>query len=188
MFYYPKMTNSKTTRLLEGEEVMLFEKLDGTNLSWAWNVKRGWHKQGTRTRLFDSSDQQFGFSVQLFAELRKLNNDFDKFKTHKQLFVTTELYGPNSFAGSHFDDELKLYVIDIIVDDTFLLPTELLSVNQSAPHVGTTIWSNDLVESIRVSNHNEGVIAKSTSRPGVQSKIKTLSYLEKIKGDNSLWE
>lgn len=44
----------------------MFDKIDDSNLHFEWNRKRGWHKFGTRTRLFNEADWQFGRAIPLF--------------------------------------------------------------------------------------------------------------------------
>lgn len=200
MFTYPRMPNAQTTQLTKGEKVWVFDKLDGSNLSWEWNAKRGWFRQTTRQRLFDASDYQFGFTLQKFQELLEVSGQFYTYlKAHdpKSLIIVTELFGPESFAGSHGDPKgLSLYVLDVIVDGRFLLPKELTSQKPKGmpmPKVistGDTQWDKKLVEDVRESryNSNEGVVAKSASRAGVFAKIKTLAYLERIKAGTQNWQ
>ena len=220
MFHYPKMPNAHGTQLEPGETVWIQDKLDGTNLAWEWNAKRGWHRQGTRTRLFDASDLQFGFTVgKQLPELLKACDSFEyliqQYKP-KTLTVVTELYGDGSFAGSHVGESGRLYVLDVLVDNKFLLPKEIYGdlgpvdpesfigyhgklehlPYYHAPRIFSTDaeWSPHLVEQLRIKeNVNEGVVVKSAERRGVWAKVKTYDYMSRIKAkrpDNwkEFWE
>lgn len=200
MFTYPRMPNAQTTQLAKGEKVWVFDKLDGSNLAWEWSEKRGWFRQTTRQRLFDASDYQFGFALAKFDELLEKSEQFYSFqKLHKpkSMIVVTELFGPESFAGSHGDPKgLSLFVLDLIIDGRFLLPKELTSQKSKGmpmPRVistGDTIWDQNLVDKVRANhyNSNEGVVAKSASRAGVFAKIKTHDYLKRIKAGTQNWQ
>ncbi len=194
------MPNAQTTQLAKGEKVWVFDKLDGSNLSWEWNAKRGWFRQTTRQRLFDASDYQFGFTLKLFEELLKKSDQFYTYqKAHspKSMVVVTELFGPESFAGSHGDPKgLSLFVLDLIVDGRFLLPKELTSQKPKGmplPKIistGDTQWNQILVDEVRENryNNNEGVVVKSATRAGVFAKIKTTDYLQRIKSGTQNWQ
>lgn len=64
MKQYPSILGSKSAPL--GKKVIAFYKYDGSNLRWEWSSKQGWYKFGTRTRLFDSTDPDFGKAIPLF--------------------------------------------------------------------------------------------------------------------------
>ena len=219
MFHYPKMPNAQGTQLEPGETVWIQDKLDGTNLAWEWNAKRGWHRQGTRTRLFDASDLQFGFTLgKQFPELLAQCKGFEHFiqlYRAKTLTIVTELYGDGSFAGSHNGETGRLYLLDMLVDNRFLLPKEIYGDLQEtpetigyhgklendipyfhAPRIFNTraTWNEQLVAELRgYKEVNEGFVVKSAERRGVWAKVKTYAYMERIKAkrpDNwkEFWE
>lgn len=48
--------------------MIAFDKLDGSNLRFEWSRKRGWYKFGTRNRMFDETDKDFGSAIEIFLE------------------------------------------------------------------------------------------------------------------------
>lgn len=101
-----------------------FDKLDGSNLRFEYSKKRGWYKFGTRHRLFDSSDEEFGNAIELFNNT--LNEPLTKIckdNRWESVVVFAEYYGKNSFAGLHIKDEPKyLSVFDISIYKQGILP------------------------------------------------------------------
>ena len=47
---YPKIPDSKNC---PNEQCIAFEKYDGTNLHWVWEIELGWYAFGTRRHRFD---------------------------------------------------------------------------------------------------------------------------------------
>ena len=91
---------------LLGQEIWAFDKLDGQNLRFEANFKRGFYKFGSRTQMISDKDEQFVIEVNLFMEKysEPLMSIFSK-KWSKDRFanftVFAELVGENSFAGRH---------------------------------------------------------------------------------------
>ena len=77
----------------------LFDKLDGSNLRFEWTKKRGWYKYGTRNRMFDETDAQFGDAVPLFQNdlAEPLSRIFIKQKWDK-IIVFCEYWGKQSLS------------------------------------------------------------------------------------------
>ncbi len=83
-----------------------FKKYDGSNLRFEWSQKKGWHLFGTRRRLFDKSDPEYGCAIDVFlnkyatgieAVIRK-----DKhFRGVREVICFAEFFGPWSFGGQH---------------------------------------------------------------------------------------
>jgi len=126
---YPSISSSVGQRFRELPSAYVFDKLDGSNLRFEWNRKRGWYKYGTRSRLFDEKDPDFGEAIPLFqgtlAEpLTKICRD----ERHDQVVVFCEFWGRKSFAGLHEKDDLKrLTLFDIAVHKRGVLgPKEFL--------------------------------------------------------------
>lgn len=61
---YPKILGSE--RIPLNEECIAFDKLDGSNLRFEYSKKQGWYKFGTRRRLFDHTDPDFGSALEIF--------------------------------------------------------------------------------------------------------------------------
>lgn len=66
MITYRSIDGIRNAKL--GEQCYSFYKYEGSNLRWEWNKKRGFFKSGTRKRMFDAADLQFGDAVSLFNE------------------------------------------------------------------------------------------------------------------------
>lgn len=180
-----------------GKSCYSFYKYDGSNLRWEWNKKRGFFKYGARKRLFDASDDQFGKAVLLFKEKyeEKLSRILvDKFKQDK-VVLFTEYFGENSFAGSHEEtDEMELRLFDVhIIKKGLLGPKEFLKVfgdlDFSAELLYEGNFNKEYIRKIRENKDNllnEGVVVKGGEGHKLWlSKIKTLSYLDKLKNYSS---
>jgi len=178
-----------------GKSCYSFYKYDGSNLRWEWNKKRGFYKYGSRKRLFDESDEQFGKALLLFKE--KYEEPIsrilvDKFKQDK-VVIFTEYFGENSFAGSHEKtDEMELRLFDVhIIKKGLLSPKEFLKtfgdLDFSAELLYEGNFNKEYIQKIRESSDlNEGVVVKGGKGHSLWlSKIKTLSYLEKLKKSDS---
>ena len=114
-----------------GQEVVAFDKLDGSNLRFEWSHKRGWYKFGTRLVMIDRSNEQFGQGIDIF--LNKYGDELDKvfrtkYKKVESFVVFGEFLGENSFAGQHLESDEK----DVTLFDVnqykrgFINPTEFL--------------------------------------------------------------
>ena len=66
MKQYPEISGSNKAPI--GAQCLAFVKYDGSNLRWEWSPKKGWYKFGTRTRLFDHTDEIFGEAIPLFQD------------------------------------------------------------------------------------------------------------------------
>lgn len=183
-----------------GSPCHVFYKYDGSNLRWEWNKKRGWYKFGTRTRLFDRSDEQFGSAIDLF--LGTIADDIvttvvSSFRV-TDFIVFTEYFGPNSFAGTHHDaDEKTLKLFDVnLYKKGIVPPREFVKAfgdkEYSAQFLGVHNLNSTLIESVKSNTELvEGVICKGVNDRGQlwMTKIKTDKYLDRLKnhyGNN--WE
>jgi len=177
-----------------------FYKYDGSNLRFEWRFKRGWYKFGTRHRLFNETDPEYGESVSIFMAkyadgIEKILKD--KFKKIESAIAYCEFFGPYSFAGIHEEAFLgvnsnapkDLILFDVNVHKKgFIPPWQFLDFFNHL-HIAKVVYeghfTEDFVQDIRNSVYNveEGVIVK-----GGQSvheiwmrKIKTYAYLKKLK-------
>jgi hypothetical protein len=175
-----------------GSQVWLFDKLDGSNLRFEWDHKRGWHLFGTRTQLLKPDHPWLGPAIPMFlthwaAPLENLA------RTQKWQNITAfcEFWGVNSFAGFHFAEDLKhLTLIDIHVYKKGLIAPErfleLCSSLQIARFLGVRTMSRGLLEEVKTRQLEgmsfEGVIAKAGSGHGrVMQKIKTQAWIDRVK-------
>lgn len=126
-----------------GEQCFSFYKYDGSNLRWEWNKKRGFYKFGTRKRMFDESDRQFGEAVQLFRKnyeepLSKiLVNNYRQDK----VVVFTEYLGENSFSGFHKPEDKK----ELVLFDVHIIKKGLLSPQDFLKQFGHLDFSAELL-------------------------------------------
>lgn len=186
---YPSVPNSMGQSFREFD-AHVFDKLDGSNLRWEWSKRAGWHKFGTRRRLFDESDEIFKDAIPLFMET--LADPLEKIARSEQWprFVAfTEFWGPNSFAGLHEpNDEKVLSLFDVDVYKQGLVdPKEFLklfgALNTPA-YLGKLRWTRGLVQAVRngeVPVTFEGVVGKSKSgRKRVMAKAKTQAWVDRV--------
>ena len=189
---YPSIPGASEVRL--GEKGIAFYKYDGSNLRWEWSKKRGFYKFGTRTRLFDVSDEQFGDAISLFFEGGYASSLEHLIKQNWRVdsaIAYTEYFGFSSFAGNHIKDESKrLALIDLNIHrQGFLSPREFtklpLSFLAEVVYDGTI--NKSFVEAVKtntVENFplNEGVVIKyGAGHKLFRVKVKTAEYLEKLK-------
>jgi hypothetical protein len=179
-----------------GKEIWAFDKLDGQNLRFEANFKRGFYKFGSRTQMISDKDEQFGIGVNLFMEKysEPLMNIFSN-KWGKDKFtnftVFAELVGENSFAGKHDpNDELDVVLFDIwIYKKGWVQPQKFID---EFGHLGipNLIYKGELNEQIindiqeNKFNLKEGVIAKGVDKNDTfMMKIKTKSWLKRVNNE-----
>jgi hypothetical protein len=197
---YPKIEHFREEFL--GKEFWAFDKLDGSNLRFEWNRKKGWYKFGTRNNMMDRSYPEFGSGIDLF--INKYGDDLEsvfskKYKTVENFVIFLEYFGENSFAGSHHKDDQK----DVVIFDVnaykrgFLPPNEFID-NFGHLHIPKIIGSGKLdysfIKSVKENNYGlkEGVIIKGVNgKETWMIKAKTNLWLEKLKskfGESALIE
>jgi hypothetical protein len=186
----------------KGEQCLAFYKYDGSNIRAEWNRKQGWYKFGTRRRLFDKTDHEYGRAIDLFLErygeaLPKIFQTNKNYKGRDQIIAFCEFYGEESFAGYHnFEKPFEVTLIDVEVHKKgFVLPRQF--VDDFAPHVPVAPvvyegrFDNDFVEQVIANKLEvsllEGVVAKgSISGRNPQhslwmAKVKTRWWLDELR-------
>ena len=110
---YPSIPSSTGQKFREFE-AHVFDKIDGSNLRWEWNSKRGWYKFGTRNRLFDVTDPDFGSAIDIFfSKFAEPLERHARSQRWRACMAFTEFWGENSFAGLHDPtDDKYLTLID----------------------------------------------------------------------------
>ena len=167
-----------------------FDKLDGSNLRFEWTKKKGWYKFGTRRRLFDESDGQFGIAIPMFFE--SLSEPLEKIIVDNRwdrVVVFAEFWGPNSFAGFHENEAKQLTVFDVaIFRKGILSPKDFLNLfGEFGPtYLGYLNWTSSLIEKIRLNELDgitfEGVVGKCLqNKKIIMYKIKTQQWVDKVK-------
>ncbi len=198
--YYPKVPNARDFPL---GKCIAFEKLDGTNVHFDWNREQDWQAFGTRRDHFPWDQQGTDLFEQIHPELNPVTFAFTqslaeplltKFVTDPRCATWThvrcfgEYFGPNSFAGSHRDDEVKQVVLfDVEVDGQLLDPFEFVELFRELPIARVVYqgkFNGTFTEAVRAGKFDvaEGVICKCGQRGNVQmAKIKTNAYLARLK-------
>ena len=182
------------TRLAPHLPCVAFYKYDGSNLRFEWNPKTGWAKYGTRWRLFDHTDTDFGCAVEIFH--RQYANDIEHiFRKNKDYHgiqratVYCEFYGPSSIGGWHDPNEAKqLMLLDVDVYKRGLIaPREFIknfSHLESARIIYEGNFGKQLVEDVRNDKYpvKEGIVAKGWHKNKQwMVKVKTKSWLIEIR-------
>lgn len=169
----------------------VFDKLDGSNLRFEWSRKRGWYKQGTRTRLFDETDPLFGPALPLFLATTAgpVAEVFEKQRWERAI-AFVEYWGPRSFAGHHQPgDDMRTTLIDVAVHKKGIIPpedfVELFGHLDCAAYLGRMSWGPELVRSVKAGEMDgvtfEGVVGKAmVGRKLVMTKVKTQAWIDKV--------
>jgi len=168
-----------------------FDKIDGSNLRFEWSKKRRWYKFGTRKRLFDETDKQFGEAIPLF--MGTLAEPLEKI-IRKQLWqkvvVFAEFWGKRSFAGYHVDKDPKfLTLIDVSPHQKSILsPREFIDLfGEFGPnYLGCFKWGPEFVRQVKCGEIEgitfEGVVGKAVvgKNKVVMYKTKTQAWYDKV--------
>jgi len=172
-------------------EAYIFDKIDGSNLRFEWTKKSGWNKFGTRRRLFDETDVDFGIAKELFLE--HYTPDLDRVIKKRQWQKVTlfmEFAGENSLGGLHENEPKTLTLIDVNPFKKGILPPKEFvklfnHLEFSAPFLGIHKWNKKLLSDVRNNNFNgvsfEGVVGKALIKNRiVMRKAKTQEWLDTI--------
>lgn len=180
--------------IVSSTPVIVFDKIDGSNIRAEWTRKNGFVKFGTRKRLLDPAEEPLGEAVQLIMDnyAEDLNTIF-----RKQRFERTtaffEFFGENSFAGFHEKEEHKVVLFDLHVYKQGLLPAkEFLKLVEGKVETPAVLHQGKITESFvqQVKNSEiegmtfEGVVCKGgldNRRRPVNFKIKSYAWLDKLK-------
>lgn len=181
-------------------QTIVFDKLDGSNIRAEWSRKAGFYKFGTRDRLLDKREQPLGQAVDLILaqgiERVFVDQRWDR------VISFFELHGPNSFAGSHVEDEpLKATLIDVNPYKQGILdPRDFVKLFEkydipNVVHRGTVNpkFIHDVHNGHLQGMTFEGVVCKGMKKKiHHMFKIKSKFWLERLKyrcnGDEALFE
>lgn len=186
MFQYPSIDGSNKAPL--GKPCYAFEKYDGSNLRFEWSPKKQWFKFGTKHRLFDHTDPQFGQAIYLWQPLgEEIQNILCKeYKRLERITAFCEFFGEKSFAGNHVEnDPKKLMLFDVhLWKKGILSAKEFIDIfeeqNWSAKLIYTGNLNQQLIKDVKENKYNlaEGVVCKGVNW---SCKIKTNAWLERLK-------
>ncbi len=168
-----------------------FAKIDGSNLRFEWEKKKGWFRFGSRRRLLDESHDEFGMAMDLFR-----NNFADEFaklavqSNWNSIMVFCEFWGAKSFAGQHEESDPKfLTPIDVAIYKKGLLASaefvQHFENKFDIGYLGTRTWDDHFVQSVIGSTLPdmafEGVIGKSGSgHKQLAIKLKSQAWKDKV--------
>lgn len=166
-----------------------FDKVDGSNLRFEWNGKKGWYKFGTRNHLIDESDPMFGMAIPLFHST--LGEPLAKIcagQGWQSAIVFCEFWGKNSFAGQHDPDDLKqLTLIDVNpYKKGFLPPDKFLDLfGEFGPnYLGELFWDRETIDEFRAGKKGitfEGVVGKRVEgKQLLMYKVKTDEWIKRV--------
>lgn len=190
---YPSISRSTGTSFREFE-AYVFDKIDGSNLRFEWSKKQKWHKFGTRTRLFDHTDEVFGCAIARFHET--LADDLEKIAIDNRwesAIVFCEFWGETSFAGLHDPTDYKyLTLFDIAPYKKGILgPKEFLKLTKNIQYIpkffGVHNWTRGFVEKIYNREVDfpitfEGVVGKAgEGHKLIMAKAKCKDWIEEVK-------
>lgn len=185
MLIYPKIEYNNG---IIGKKMIAFDKLDGSNLRFEWNRKRGFYKFGTRMTLISESDTNFGDAIPVFLD--KYNEDLsrifiDKYKRVQSIVVFAEYLGENSFAGSHKkEDKKNIILFDVALHNRgFISPYNFVDTfgHLDIPDIiYDGKFTYDFIDDVKnnIYDLHEGVVCKGQDWI---TKIKTTEWLEKVR-------
>lgn len=204
---YPKIPENSDKVL---NKCYAFEKLDGTNMHWVWTLVDGWHLFGTRRTQFPFTKDGIVEFTKTHPELTNAPQIFnDKFRDKmtaffsrtktwclKKVILFTEFYGPNSFAGSHNEEDARqnlqtLTIIDLSLGGEFFAPDQLVEdVGEQggfdiAKLIYTGKYNGQFIKDVRNGKYpvKEGVVIKGTIGNDLfMTKVKTSAYLKRLEG------
>lgn len=198
---YPKIPGPMECPL---KKIVAFEKYDGTNIHWKWDVDFGWVSFGTRRDQYDYGDKNFALDHPGLEEVFDLfHNEYSekiarrlKNKSCREIMLFTEFFGKESFAGNHEPDDPKCFkIFDCQFDGDMLPPEEFIQEMKTLPtarvvHQGK--YSYQFIEDVRAGNYKvgEGVVCKGIIDQKVyMTKIKTNKYQHKLQSKfNNKWK
>jgi hypothetical protein len=187
MLQYPSIPGSSKAPL--GKPCIAFYKYDGSNLRWEWSPKKGWNKYGTRRELFDQSHPLFSQAIPIFNE--QLADELvyrckQLVKNPERITAFTEFFGPNSFAGSHDENEPKeLRLFDVFLfKKGFVSPKQFVKTFGDMSCAAQVVYEGPLnrsfITDVKTGKYPvfEGVIAKGDDW---SVKIKTDEFFAKLR-------
>jgi len=198
MIEFPKIPD---TRNFKHDKCTAFVKYDGSNIGAEYSKAKGFHKFRLRSRLFDTTDKDFGPAIPLFLEkfAEPLAKAIVDAKLGTKTVVFGEFYGDGTFAGNHYkltDEQKKnrkIIIFDVWKDNYgFIGPKQFRQLLEGVVPIPEVVfegkYTGKLVEDVRNGKYKdkgveEGVILKA-GKGGEDieyAKVKTTEYLEKLK-------
>lgn len=193
------------TRVARGEPLIVFDKLDGSNIRAEWEPRRGFFQFGTRHRVIDASAPVFGEAIGLVqAGPAEVLHAIFRDRKWKHAVAYFEFHGPRSFAGEHADEPHTVTLTDVSADKRGLLePTTFRGLFEgeldTARVLHTGPVDDEFVARVRAGElagmTSEGVVCKGAyASPGLPRmfKVKTQRWLDRLRvkcgDDEALFE
>ena len=209
MKHYNSIPRLDDDGTLKGDEIWAFNKLDGQNFCVKFSTKtKEFGPFGSRKRLVDESDEQFGETVKFFKNsnipnelIRLVKENSGKkglFNGVQEITFFFEWYGENSFAGVHMEgDEMHLTLIDIdIKKKGYIEPKPFYEIfgNNEFIEIPELIYRGKLtdsfVESIKNNDWTEPNCQYPTVKEGVVCRRSTImkgQRMPKVKFKTMWW-
>ena len=153
--------------------------------------KNGWDKFGTRRRLFDETDIDFGIAIDLLKE--RYASDLEKIIKKQQwqkVIFFMEFWGENSLGGLHKNEPKNLTLFDVNPYKKGILPPKEFvklfdHLDFSATFLGRHKWNKRLLQDVRNEEIDgvsfEGIVGKALIKNRiVMRKAKTQAWLDAI--------
>lgn len=179
---------------LKRTKVIIFDKLDGSNIRAEWSSKKGFYKFGSRNRLIDRNQPILGEAIDLIVEghQEQLSSIFSA-KKWERAVAFFEFYGKSSFAGSHdMNEEHEVTLIDVNVYKRGMLDPlhfiELFEEIETPKVLYKGVLTEDLVTSVKSGILEdmtfEGVVCKYHDQKNKivrMFKIKNVHWIDRLK-------
>jgi len=178
-----------------GEPVYVFGKEDGSNMRVEWDRKKGFHKWGRRNGLLDDSNPILKRFPEVFLEKYGTGLDEALRKARfEQVVCFAEFHGPNSFAGTHKEEEQQTATLfDVDVYKKGLMPPKEFLEHfghlpvQSLLYEGN--FTQEIYNQVRAGTLPgmplEGVVCKGVkdrkSAQPLMFKVKSLAWLQRLR-------
>lgn len=166
---YPSIPQ-QLPKKLRNTSVHVFDKVDGTNLRFAYEKKRGWVQWGTRNQVVDESHPIYGEAWQIFEQtLMEPLERIAAAQGWKSIVAFAEFWGAQSLGGQHEPkDSMVLTLFDLAPGNKgFLGPESFLTLCEGLPipqYLGEHVWDDTFVEEVRIGALEgitfEGVVGK----------------------------
>jgi len=141
---YPSIEQIAYEKFLLNDNIVAFNKYDGSNFRVEWNFKWrkdlqsfGFTKFGTRNNMITADNPDFGETITIFMdnyaeplnEILSKRNKKSPLQGIDKITCFFEFLGENSFAGSHNkNDDKDLILIDVFRQKKgFLIPHDFIS-------------------------------------------------------------
>lgn len=195
MKQYPQIPSTPVL----SQDIIAFDKLDGSNLRAEWSRKQGFYKFGKRHGLLDDITPHIAKGEQLFLD--KYGEDVERVYREQRwdrAMCFFEFHGPSSAFGWHADEEHTVTLFDVDVYKKGLLPPrDFLRLFGHLDHPAVLYEGKANMDLRRQVNEGslpgmtfEGVVCKGaphkkTKKP-VMFKIKNLAWYQALR--TRIWE